>query len=532
MTGTNQVDGAEVAKHSDREKGVWIVVHGHVYDVTDFLDEHPGMLFSSCIFTVIDGTAGGAAIILRYAGMDATEEYEPIHPPDAITDNLDPSKHLGALVPNSLPKPPIVSPAPPPASIQVPQTVKGGSGEPQAEEYIKPDIEEILSLHDFEAVARRTMNRRGWNYYSSGADDEITMRENHNAFHRVWFRPRILRNVANIDYSSTILGFKTSMPVYITATALGKLGHPEGEVILTRAAAKQGVIQMIPTLASCSFDEMVDAAAPGQVQFMQLYVNSDRSRTTKIIRHAAERGVKALFITVDAPQLGRREKDMRTKFEGAASSQQSQGKDNFRRDQGAARAISSFIDPSLDWTDLKELKDAAKGMKVILKGVQCWEDAVMAAEAGCDGVVLSNHGGRQLDFAPSPLALLPSVVSALTQHGYMNNPRRPKFEIFIDGGVRRATDVLKAVALGATAVGIGRPMIYAMSTYGEEGVSRLLQILRDEFEMNMRLLGAPTIADVVPGMVDTSALGYSNGGLTMYDANYERMSPVGVKAKL
>ncbi|WVQ79977.1 hypothetical protein IAT38_002078 [Cryptococcus sp. DSM 104549] len=516
MTAEKQVDGKVVAEHDSREKGVWIVVHGNVYDVTDFLDDHPG----------------GAEIILRYAGKDATEEYEPIHPPDAIKDNLDPSKHLGPLVPSSLPAPEPAPSAPAPNTVKVPQVGGGGGG--GEEEYTKPPLEEILSLHDFEAVARRTMSRRGWNYYSSGADDEITMRENHNAYHRVWFRPRILRNVGTVDYSTNILGFKSSLPVYITATALGKLGHPEGELCLTRAAAKHDVIQMIPTLASCGFDEMVDAAAPGQVQFLQLYVNSDRERTKKIIRHAAERGVKALFITVDAPQLGRREKDMRTKFEGSASAQQTKGNDKFTRDQGAARAISSFIDPSLNWADLPELIEASGDMKVVLKGVQCWEDAVMAAEAGCDGVVLSNHGGRQLDFAPSPLALLPTVVQALTARGFMNspNPGRPKFEIFVDGGVRRATDVLKAVALGATAVGVGRPMIYAMSTFGEDGVSRALQILKDEFEMNMRLLGAPTMADVVPSMVDTSGLLGASGSVTMYEENYERMLPVGVKAKL
>ncbi|RXK34982.1 L-lactate dehydrogenase (cytochrome) [Tremella mesenterica] len=487
----------------------------HVYDVTDFLDEHPG----------------GADIILKYAGKDATEEYEPIHPPDAIKDNLDPSKHLGPVIPGTLPKPQTISPSPAPAAVQVPQKRAGGTNDTLPEEYVKPSLEEILSLHDFEAVARRTMSRRGWNYYSSGADDEITMRENHNAFHRVWFRPRVLRDVSKVDYSTSIFGFKTSMPIYITATALGKLGHPEGEVCLTKAAAEHDVIQMIPTLASCSFDEMVDAAKPGQVQFLQLYVNADRTRTKKIISHAAERGVKALFITVDAPQLGRREKDMRTKFEGTASAQQAAGKDNFRRDQGAARAISSFIDPSLSWKDLKELKEAAKGMKVVLKGVQCWEDAVLAAQHGMDGIVLSNHGGRQLDFSPSPLALLPSVTSALRQNGYLS-PHSPPFEIFVDGGVRRATDVLKAIALGATAVGIGRPMIYAMSTYGTEGVSKALQILKDEFDMNMRLIGARTIEEVVPSMVETGALFQGIGSDTMYDANYEKILPVGVKARL
>jgi len=322
------------------------------------------------------------------------------------------------------------------------------------------------------------MNRRGWNYYSSGADDEITMRENTNAYNRVWFRPRVLRDVTNVDFSTTILGHKSSMPVYITATALGKLGHPEGEVLLTRAAHEHNVIQMIPTLASCGFDEMVDAAAPGQVQFLQLYVNADKSRTKKIIEHAAKRGVKALFITVDAPQLGRREKDMRTKFEGNASAHQTKGGDQVQRDSGAARAISSFIDPSLNWNDLPFLIECAGDMKVILKGVQCWEDAVLAAEAGVDGIVLSNHGGRQLDTAPAAITILQEVVAQLNARGLMYRPGKPKFEIFVDGGVRRATDVLKAVALGATAVGIGRPMIYAMSTYGQEGVSHALQILK------------------------------------------------------
>ena len=152
--------------------------------------------------------------------------YQPIHPPDAITDNLDPSKHLGALIPNTLPAPPAEPEkpsAPPPASVPVGQTSASAT---EPEEYVKPHLEQILSLHDFEAVARRTMNRRGWNYYSSGADDEITLRENHNAYGRVWFRPRVLRNVAKVDYSTNIFGYKTSMPVYVTATALGKSSCP------------------------------------------------------------------------------------------------------------------------------------------------------------------------------------------------------------------------------------------------------------------------------------------------------------------
>src|SRR5437762_14012898 len=159
------------------------------------------------------------------------------------------------------------------------------------------------------------MKETAWAYYSSGADDEITLRENRNAFQRIWFRPKILINVTQIDYRTTMLGTKVSMPIYITATALGKLGHPEGETVLTRAAKTHDVIQMIPTLASCSFDEIRDAAEADQVQWIQLYVNKDREITKKYIQRAEKRGIKGLFITVDALKLGRREKYMRSKYD-------------------------------------------------------------------------------------------------------------------------------------------------------------------------------------------------------------------------
>ena len=193
------------------------------------------------------------------------------------------------------------------------------------------------------------------------------MRENHTAFQRIWFRPRILINVEKVDFSTTMLGTPVSIPFYVTATALGKLGHPEGEVVLTKAAHKHNVIQMIPTLASCSFDEIMDAAGPGQVQWFQLYVNKDREITKRIVQHAEARGCKGLFITVDAPQLGRREKDMRMKFtEEGSNVQKGQATDT---SQGAARAISSFIDPSLSWADIPWFQSITK-MPIVLKGVQ------------------------------------------------------------------------------------------------------------------------------------------------------------------
>jgi L-lactate dehydrogenase (cytochrome) len=354
------------------------------------------------------------------------------------------------------------------------------------------------------------MKRTAWAYYSSGADDEITLRENHSAFQRIWFRPKILVNVEKVDFSTSMLGTKVSMPIYITATALGKLGHPEGECVLTRAAKTHDIIQMIPTLASCSFDEICDAAVDGQTQWMQLYVNKDREITKRIVQHAEKRGVKGLFITVDAPQLGRREKDMRSKYDDGAAKVQTD-ESSVDRSQGAARAISSFIDPSLCWDDIEFFKSITK-MPIILKGVQRYEDVVKAVEYGLQGVVLSNHGGRQLDYARSGIEILVEVMDALKKRGW-----EKKLEVYVDGGVRRATDIIKAICLGARGVGIGRPFLYSMSAYGQDGVERAIQrtfchscrlttVLKDELEMNMRLIGARTINDLDESMVDTRAL--------------------------
>ncbi|THH33092.1 hypothetical protein EUX98_g1115 [Antrodiella citrinella] len=492
------ISGKTVAEHNSRES-CWIIVHDHVYDVTEFLDDHPG----------------GSKIILKYAGKDATAEYDPIHPPDAIKTNLPPEKHLGRVEAGTVAK----------VEIKVTDQEK----ERQLRVNARPPLSEVLNLHDFEAIARSVMTEKAWAYYSSAADDEITLRENHAAYHRIWFRPRILRDVTQLDWSTTILGQKSSMPIYITATALGKLGHPDGELNLTKAAANHGVIQMIPTLASCSFDELVDAAQPGQSQFLQLYVNKDRNIIKRIVQHAEKRGIKGLFITVDAPQLGRREKDMRMKFEEADPDQVSKNDKSKEvdRSQGAARAISSFIDPSLCWDDLPWFKSITK-MPLILKGVQCWEDALEAYDQGLAGVVLSNHGGRQLDFAPSGVEVLVEVVEKLGAKRGLTFPNE-KFQLFVDGGVRRATDVLKAIALGATAVGIGRPFLYAYSSYGVDGANHALEILRDEFEMAMRLLGARNIKEVVRDMVDASSIHQHIVAVPedkLYHGNYESMQSV------
>ncbi|KAK3318404.1 FMN-dependent dehydrogenase-domain-containing protein [Apodospora peruviana] len=467
MPSKTPLTGAEVAKHAD-SKDCWVIVHGRAYDVTEFLLEHPG----------------GMKIILKYAGKDATAEFDPIHPPDTLEKYLDKSKHLGPVD----------------MATVVRETAVQSPEERERQQRIQemPLLEQCYNLLDFEAVARRVMKKTAWAYYSSAADDEITVRENHAAFHRIWFRPKILVDVEKVDFTTTMLGTKVDAPFYVTATALGKLGHVEGEVVLTRAARKHNVIQMIPTLASCAFDEIVDAAEDDQVQWLQLYVNKDRAITKRIVQHAEKRGCKGLFITVDAPQLGRREKDMRSKFTDPGANVQSGQETN--NNQGAARAISSFIDPALSWKDIPWFQSITK-MPIVLKGVQRVEDVLKAVEAGVQGVVLSNHGGRQLEFARSAIEVLAETMPVLRQRGLED-----KIEIYIDGGIRRGTDILKALCLGAKGVGIGRPFLYAMSAYGLDGVNRAMQLLKDEMEMNMRLIGATRIDELDESLLDVRSL--------------------------
>ncbi|KAK6465203.1 cytochrome b2, mitochondrial precursor [Scheffersomyces coipomensis] len=464
----------EIKKHNTK-KDCWVIIHGKVYNVSDFIDEHPG----------------GSAIILKYAGKDATKAFDPVHPGDTLIKYLAPKYHLGDAEKSTAPKKKNdeydddEDEPPTPEELDRRQLVKN-----------KPDLSQMYNLNDFEFVARHTMEKTAWAYYSSGCDDEITLRENHVSYQRIFFKPRVLVDVSEIDLSTTMLGTKVSIPIYITATALGKLGHPDGEKVLTRSAAKQDVIQMIPTLASCSFDEIVDQAIDKQTQWLQLYVNKDRKICESIVRHAQKRGIKGLFITVDAPQLGRREKDMRSKKVEDLSHVQGDD-DEADRTQGAARAISSFIDTSLNWKDIKWFRSITK-MPIILKGIQTVEDSLLAIEHGVDGIVLSNHGGRQLEFSKPPLEVLIELMPILKSKGLQD-----KLEIYIDGGVRRATDVLKAICLGAKGVGLGRPFLYAMSTYGDEGVYKAIQILKDEMIMNMRLLGVTSIDQLNDSYIDT-----------------------------
>lgn len=454
----------EVAKHNTLED-CWVVIHGRVFDLSKFLKEHPG----------------GTKPILNQAGKDGTKQYDA---------SMHSTSWLDTLLPSSCCL----------GEIEKKHVESRPSDEVKSKRpsWRKPHINEMLNIFDFEAVAALALSPEGWSYYSSGADDEITLRDNHAAFHRIWLRPRVLVDVKKIDFSCTIMGQRSALPLYITSTALGKLAHPEGEVVLTRAAHNQGIPQMCPTLGSCSLDEMLNVKHPDQTLFFQLYVNQNRKLTEELVRKAERGGCKALCITVDAPGFGRREKDMRMKSISQNSHLQKDTQTN--RSQGYARSLTSFIDPSLNWNDIAWFKTITT-MPIVLKGVQCSEDALLAVHHGCAGIILSNHGGRQLDFARSGIEILEEVMTALRFHGYED-----KIEVWIDGGIRRGSDIFKALAMGAKAVGIGRPTLYGLAAYGQEGAERVIELFKEELENTMRMMGTPTLADIKGSMVITKNL--------------------------
>ncbi|KAI9339008.1 FMN-dependent dehydrogenase-domain-containing protein [Obelidium mucronatum] len=469
----------QVAAHSTIQS-CHVILHGKVYDVTTFLHEHPG----------------GASIILREAGTDATEAFSAYHPKDLIEKVLPPSICIGTLDPKSVPVPRA--------------SASAAVGKKEAKKGDKPGLGAILNAFDFEAIARYTMKPEAWAYYSSAAEDEITLRENHTAFQRIYLKPRVLVNVSNINTSTTFLGCKTSLPVYLSACALGKLGNPEGEVVLTRAAGSRGVIQMMPMLAR----------RKDQDSWFQLYWNGDLEMMKRLFKKVELAGCKGLFVTVDTPHVcfsGNEKKDMRIKYQNDLSDVQ---KKNYRNRN--ARSM-------LNWKDIEWIATVTS-LPIVLKGVQTGADAVLAAKLGCvRGLVLSNHGGRQLDTSRSGIEILPEVVADLKKAGYSG-----RLELYVDGGIRRGSDIFKAIALGAKGVGIGRPSLYAMSTYGQEGVEKLLDILKEELEMVMGLMGVTSLSEVTEEMVDIRNLSSHSTLIRdfLHEGVYEPMETPLFKSKL
>ena len=348
----------------------------------------------------------------------------------------------------------------------------------------------MLNLFDFEKSMNCTLETSAIDYYQSGALDEHTLKENISAFQRIQFLPRVLKNVSHVNTNTTFAGQQLNTPIIFSPTAFLGMAHEDGELAVARAAKNTETIMICSTLSNYPIEE-ITASTQASVWF-QLYAYKDRQATLSLIQRAKHAGCKALVLTVDAPFLGRREQDIRNQFQlpshlniaNLFSNDHSSlpSKDGH---SGLAHYFENLIDKSLTWRDIDWLKRESD-MPVYLKGILHPRDAQLAVEHGIDGIIVSNHGGRQLDGSISSIDALPKISRAVNK----------QIPIILDGGIRRGSDVLKALALGAETVGIGRPVIWGLSHSGQEGVESIVNILTSELNLAMALVGCPDIQSI------------------------------------
>ncbi|KAL0328357.1 UNVERIFIED_CONTAM: Peroxisomal (S)-2-hydroxy-acid oxidase [Sesamum calycinum] len=329
---------------------------------------------------------------------------------------------------------------------------------------------DVTNVTEYQAIAKEKLPKMVYDYYASGAEDQWTLAENRNAFSRILFRPRILIDVSKIDMTTTVLGFKISMPIMIAPSAMQKMAHPDGEYATARAASAAGTIM----------------------------VYKDRNVVAQLVRRAEKAGFKAIALTVDTPRLGRREADIKNRFvlppyltlknfEGLDL-----GKMDEAQDSGLASYVAGQIDRTLSWKDVEWLQTITS-LPILVKGVMTAEDTRLALQHGAAGIIVSNHGARQLDYVSSTIMVLEEVVKAA----------QGQVPVFLDGGVRRGTDVFKALALGAAGIFIGRPVVFSLAAEGEAGVRKVLQMLRDEFELTMALNGCRSLREITRNHIMT-----------------------------
>jgi 4-hydroxymandelate oxidase len=338
-----------------------------------------------------------------------------------------------------------------------------------------------INVADYERLAAERLDPGVHGYFAGGAGDERTLRDNVEAFRRWQLRPRVLVDVSTVSAATTVLGMELGMPLLVAPVAFQKLAHPDGEPGMARAAAAAGTAMCVSSLASASPGEVADAAPDG-THVLQLYVFKDREVTRALIDQAVEHGYRAIALTVDAPQAGHRERDYRTGFEVPAeltvpALEAAVG-------PGVSitpRGVFELVDPALTWAGLETIASECS-LPVLVKGVQTGEDGRRATEHGAAGVVVSNHGGRQLDCVAASLDMLPEVVEAVDGRA----------EVLMDGGIRRGTDVVIALALGARAVLAGRAPLWGLAVGGGDGARCVLELLRAEIELALTLCGCPT----------------------------------------
>jgi len=353
-----------------------------------------------------------------------------------------------------------------------------------------------VNLHDLEPLAKEKLPAPIYDFIAGGAEDEVTLRRNRDAFEAIQLRPRVLVDVTNVDTATSVLGEELRFPVMLAPVALHQMAHPDGELAVARAAKVGGTAMILSTMSSITMEDVAkETDAP---KWFQLYCYRERKVTESLVKRAEAAGYRTLCLTVDVPRLGRRERDTRhgIQFPPDVIPRNFIGELDMGslplEAQGSALAAmaGTLLDPSLTWETVDWLRSITS-MPVLVKGVLAPEDAELAIEHGVDGIVISNHGGRQLDGVPAAIEVLPEIADTV-------GGRVP---LIIDGGVRRGTDVLKALALGASAVLIGRPYIWGLAVDGESGVSRVLTMLQTEFGLAMALCGVTSVGQINQSLV-------------------------------
>ncbi|MED5276967.1 MAG: alpha-hydroxy acid oxidase [Actinomycetota bacterium] len=374
-------------------------------------------------------------------------------------------------------------------------------------------MRKVANVDDLRSLAKRRLPAGVFDYIDGGAEDEVTLRKNVDAYRNVSFKPRVLRDMTEVDSSTHLLGRPLAFPLVLAPTGFTRIAHSEGELAVVRAADRAGIPFTLSTMATRSIEECAAVAESDSRLWFQIYTWRDRSIVENLVKRAAEAGFEAVCLTVDTAVLGRRERDVRRGFtlppevgpgtildgiknpgwtwdflradpirfanvEGITSLDGSTAVD-------LAEHMKSQFDPGLSWSDVDWLRSIWEG-PILIKGIQTVEDALIAAEVGVEAIAISNHGGRQLDGAPAPFDLLPEVVEAI----------QGRLEIICDGGVRRGSDIVKAVSMGAQAVMAGRPYLYALGACGERGVDHVMDLLHEGVERTMALIGAASIDEL------------------------------------
>jgi isopentenyl diphosphate isomerase/L-lactate dehydrogenase-like FMN-dependent dehydrogenase len=348
-------------------------------------------------------------------------------------------------------------------------------------------VSDPVNVWDYEALAVERLEAGAHGYYAGGAGDELTLRDNVAAYGRWQLRPRVLVDVSRCTTATTLLGHELAMPLVVAPVAFQRVAHPDGEVGMARAAASAGTVMCLSTMATATPAEV---ATTGAMRWFQLYVFRDYGVTRELVAKAVEAGFTALVLTVDTPVLGRRERDFRTGFTIPSEIEVA----SLGRGDLTPREVFSWVSQDVTWRDIERLTQDA-GLPVLVKGVQTREDAALACEHGAAGIVVSNHGGRQLDGVAATIDVLPEVVESV----------EARLPVLVDGGIRRGIDVVKALALGADAVLAGRAPVWGLAAGGEAGARHVLELLREEILTALQLVGATSPADVTRTHIQRAA---------------------------